>query len=692
MDAAFIWKLSKLGRIGSTRQRYDDDFADRLNYQYTSVLLFLFIGLIGIRQYVGKPIQCWIPQEFTRGWEEYAENYCWVANTYFAALWKRLPLVPDRRSSHLVYYQWAPIVLAAQALLFYLPCFLWRVGMRNSGFSVHRVLQLASESNDLVPEVAQKTVHVMARYLEMCIHRQRMYRQRCSCEKSRSSTTVRFHPSPLIEMQTPSNEASRVKDYIQPTSIATASSEQSAPPACKPIVSTSAATQISRKAPSLSMRAPVLQKFRKAPLPPLPPPSSMLHDEGDFTEFTTIQFSPSLDGGNSEAGLSEYLIKSPPSHSTDRCTSTSSEKPSKMAVAGKKKQTCTWSPCRWLTPRCHGKRHHWWNRQHRRGLQSCCSRECGNFLTTLYCLVKCLYLVNAVGQIYLMERFVGARVTFYGAAVLADLVRGRDWQQSGHFPRVTFCDMEAKKLGKNHVYTIQCVLPINMFLEKIYIFLWFWHIMLTVITIASLFSWLRRLLWRRSRLKFVRHYLKVVNAVPPVLDPRDRQRTRQFVEEYLTADAFFLIRLIGANSGDFLASELINELWMGFIGCATAASSLSLLPIPSTTPIRLCTKHAACSCNYCYLGERSKSYDFCGGAKSGGRIFGLKYYPGNKGVSQYRISPNILHHLHIFPSSTDNRRCPCEVTETVAAETKKLPPGKITTESSDGNNNTEDIV
>ncbi|VDD74101.1 unnamed protein product [Mesocestoides corti] len=52
MDAAFIWKLSKLGQIGSSRQRYDDDFSDRLNYQYTSVLFFLFIGLIGIRQYV----------------------------------------------------------------------------------------------------------------------------------------------------------------------------------------------------------------------------------------------------------------------------------------------------------------------------------------------------------------------------------------------------------------------------------------------------------------------------------------------------------------------------------------------------------------------------------------------------------------------------------------------------------------
>ena len=84
--------------------------------------------------------------------------------------------MPDRHASHLVYYQWAPIVLATQALLFYLPCLLWRVGMRTSGFSVHRVLQLASESNDIVPEVAQKTVHVMALYLETCIQRQRQYR------------------------------------------------------------------------------------------------------------------------------------------------------------------------------------------------------------------------------------------------------------------------------------------------------------------------------------------------------------------------------------------------------------------------------------------------------------------------------------------------------------------------------------
>ena len=121
----------------------------------------------------------------------------------------------------------------------------------------------------------------------------------------------------------------------------------------------------------------------------------------------------------------------------------------------KQKQTPPWPLCRCLLTCCHNGRQKQWRRhgrRHRRSLLGwCCSRESGNFLTSLYCLVKCLYLLNAVGQIYLMERFVGSRVTFYGAAVLADLLRGRDWQESGHFPRVTFCDMEAKKLGKNHL-------------------------------------------------------------------------------------------------------------------------------------------------------------------------------------------------------------------------------------------------
>ncbi|VEL24524.1 unnamed protein product [Protopolystoma xenopodis] len=79
----------------------------------------------------------------------------------------------------------------------------------------------------------------------------------------------------------------------------------------------------------------------------------------------------------------------------------------------------------------------------------CCGRRYGNYLVVLYFFVKTLYLVNLIFQMFLMEKFIGTNYTFFGLGVLSDLLQGRQWFHSGNFPRVTFCDFEAKKLGKN---------------------------------------------------------------------------------------------------------------------------------------------------------------------------------------------------------------------------------------------------
>jgi hypothetical protein len=57
------------------------------------------------------------------------------------------------------------------------------------------------------------------------------------------------------------------------------------------------------------------------------------------------------------------------------------------------------------------------------------------------------------------------------------------------------CKFHVRELGlKNfsHEYNVQCVLPINLFNQQIFTFLWFWYLILIVINVSALFIWIYR--------------------------------------------------------------------------------------------------------------------------------------------------------------------------------------------------------
>ncbi|KAL1237845.1 Innexin-19 [Trichinella pseudospiralis] len=98
------------------------------------------------RQWIGQPIECWVPAEFKYAWEEYTENFCYIQDTYWLPLNDTIPGRSERGHKHISYYQWVPFILGVQALFFGAPFALWRVCNFRSGFNIETIVSVARES------------------------------------------------------------------------------------------------------------------------------------------------------------------------------------------------------------------------------------------------------------------------------------------------------------------------------------------------------------------------------------------------------------------------------------------------------------------------------------------------------------------------------------------------------------------
>ena len=187
----------------------------------------------------------------------------------------------------------------------------------------------------------------------------------------------------------------------------------------------------------------------------------------------------------------------------------------------------------------------------------------GNYLVTLYMFCKILFLINAIGQLFLLNLFLGTDFNMYGIHVIGSAIKGDDWTNTERFPRVSMCDFQVRRLGNVHRYTVQCVLPINLFNEKIYLFVWFWLFFLCCITGVNLLQWFFRLAFRVDRFRFMKRQLKKETKYDSG-DPADKKYFRYFVTNYLRQDGVFVCRLIGLNTNPIILGEFVQALWDNF--------------------------------------------------------------------------------------------------------------------------------
>ena len=146
---------------------------------------------------------------------------------------------------------------------------------------------------------------------------------------------------------------------------------------------------------------------------------------------------------------------------------------------------------------------------------------------------------------------------------------GRDWTEDQSyvaFPRVTLCDMRVRgqDLGNVQPYTVQCVLPINAYNEKIFMFLWFWMVFVTMASGLSLLLWLCRAVVYADRVRFIENHLQMGERIQSPAGVREAELTRKFACDYLRQDGALLLRLIAHNTDSITTTELVCSLWDGW--------------------------------------------------------------------------------------------------------------------------------
>lgn len=386
--------IRDLGKfLNKLKPKYDDDAIDRCNYLVTNGILFICALTVAAKQYVGEPLQCWVPAEFKSGWERYIEDYCFVENTYFVRMDEDIPAQPNLRNEREIhYYQWVPFILMFQALLFMIPRTVWKTFNWQTGMNIFALSQMAS-------------------------------------------TTKREGPKRILNKN------------MDPTPI-----------------------------------------------------SQRLHFAIKHNKLKAVN--------------DVYSLKS------------------------------------------------FWR----------------VYVTQLYIFCKMLNLLNICIQFVLLNRFLGPQYRFWGFGILSDLLHGRQWYESGHFPRVTYCDIKIREIGNVNLKTVQCVLMINMFNEKIFLGIWFWLFILGILTSVNLLYWIII----TTMPQFGRNFIKDNLALKSI--EYTEEEFEEFLYTTLCKDSITVLRLLSDNAGELVAAEVVAGLWDSYsTNCGTNPKDCEL---PALRPKR----------------------------------------------------------------------------------------------------------
>lgn len=121
-------------------------------------------------------------------------------------------------------------------------------------------------------------------------------------------------------------------------------------------------------------------------------------------------------------------------------------------------------------------------------------------------------------------------------------------------------------MGQTTLHTVQCVLLLNIFTEKIFVILWAWYNVLSFITLMNVTTWFYILFNPRAQAHFILNHLEMsgdkIFATETSKGLTEVQvQVERFINKYLKTDGVFILKLIAQHADIVFTTDLIAQLW-----------------------------------------------------------------------------------------------------------------------------------
>lgn len=173
----------------------------------------------------------------------------------------------------------------------------------------------------------------------------------------------------------------------------------------------------------------------------------------------------------------------------------------------------------------------------------------------VYFFTEVLNFVNALFQMWIINRFLGGLFADYGIEVLSF----SEWDSRLRydpmirvFPRMTKCSFFVYgDSGDVSIFDALCVLPINILNEKIYIFFWFWLYLISLVSFCQILYRILTVFWVRVRV-YSLYYKVTIQTYDRIL--------KLALKGKLTIGDLFILKLLSKNMDRINFSAVVNYL------------------------------------------------------------------------------------------------------------------------------------